>query len=85
VDKSVNTSAAHVRAFCETKSLCKTQSVTLTYFFAAQTVTIGSDGVSGRVSSLGLEGFRSRSLSLETLHRLFFMNFCKNELLKKRF
>jgi len=33
VDKSVDTSAAHVCAFCETKSLCKTQSVTLTYFF----------------------------------------------------
>jgi len=29
--------------------------------------------------SLGLEGFRSRSqaLSLETLHRSFFMKFCK--------
>jgi len=46
--------------------------------------------VSGRVStpifwSLGLEGFRSRSraLRLETLHRLFFMKFCKKEFLKK--
>ena len=27
----------------------------------------------------------SRALSLETLHRLFFMNFCKKKLLKKRF
>jgi len=35
--------------------------------------------------SLGLEGFRSRSwaLRLETLHRLFFMKFCKKEFLKK--
>jgi len=33
----------------------------------------------------GLEGFwsRSQALRLEILHRLFFMNFCK-ELLKKR-
>jgi len=27
----------------------------------------------------------SRALSLETSHRLFFMNFCKKELGKKRF
>jgi len=32
-----------------------------------------------KVSGLGLEGFRSRSRAfrLETLHRLFFMKFCK--------
>jgi len=37
--------------------------------------------------SLGFEGFRSRfrALRLETLHRLFFMKFCKKEFLKKRF
>ena len=37
--------------------------------------------------SLGLEGFwsRSRDLRFETLHRLFFMKFCKKEFLKKRF
>jgi len=37
--------------------------------------------------SLGLEGFRSqsRALCLETLHKLFFMKFCKKEFLKKRF
>ena len=28
-------------------------------------------------SRLGLKGFRSRALRLETLHRLFFMKFCK--------
>ena len=32
--------------------------------------------------SLGLEGFRSRALRLESLHRLVFMKFCK-ELRKK--
>ena len=44
-------------------------------------------GLEGLKSRLGLEEFRSRSraLSLETLHRLFFMKFCKKELLKKRF
>ena len=43
-------------------------------------------GLEGLRSRLGLEGFRSRSraLSREILHRLFFMKFCK-ELLKKRF
>ena len=48
--------------------------------------------VSRRVSkpvfwSLGLDGFRSRSraLSLETLHRLFFVKFCKKEVLKNVF
>ena len=41
-------------------------------------------GLEGLRSRLGLEGFRSRSraLRLETLHRLFFMKFCK-EFLKK--
>ena len=40
-------------------------------------------GLEGLRSRLGLEGFRSRSrtLRLETLHRLFFMKFCKKELL----
>jgi len=46
--------------------------------------------VSRRVSrpvlwSLGLEGFRSRALRLETLHRLFFVKFCKKEVLKNVF
>jgi len=38
-----------------------------------------------QVSSLGLEGFRSRSraLRLETLHKLFFVKFCKKEFLIK--
>jgi len=36
----------------------------------------------GLRSRLGLEGFRSRVLRLETLHRLLFMKFCK-EFLKK--
>jgi len=41
----------------------------------------------GLRSRLGLEGFqsRSRALRLETLHRLFFMNFCKKELLQKQY
>jgi len=41
-------------------------------------------GLEGLRSCLGLEGFRSRSraLRLETLHRIFFMKFCK-EFLKK--
>jgi len=36
-----------------------------------------------RRSRLGLKGFRSRSRALrfETLHRLFFMKFCKKEFL----
>ena len=40
-----------------------------------------------RRSRLGLEGFRSRSraLRLETLHRLFFMKFCKEFLEKTVF
>jgi len=42
-------------------------------------------GLEGLRSRLGLEGFRSRALRLETLHRLFFMKFCKKEFLKKRF
>jgi len=43
-------------------------------------------GVSvSKVSGLGLEGFRSRALRLETLHRSFFMKFCKKEFLEKRF
>jgi len=39
----------------------------------------------GLRSRLGLEGFRSpsRALRLETLHRLFFMKFCKKEFHKK--
>ena len=43
-------------------------------------------GLEGLRSRLGLEGFRSRSRAhrLETLHRLFFMKFCK-EFLKKWF
>jgi len=39
-------------------------------------------GLEGLRSRFGLEGFRSRALRLETLHRLFFMKFCK-EFLKK--
>jgi len=44
-------------------------------------------GLEGLRSHLGLEGFwsRSRALRLETLHRLFFLKFCKKEFLKKRF
>jgi len=44
-------------------------------------------GLEGLRSRLGFEGFRSRSraLRLETLHRLFFMKFCKKDFLKKRF
>jgi len=43
-------------------------------------------GLEGLRSRLGLEGFRSRSRAhrLETLHRLFFMKFCK-EFLEKWF
>ena len=37
---------------------------------------------SGR-SHLGLEGFRSRALRSETLHRIFLLKFCKKEFLKK--
>ena len=37
------------------------------------------------VWSLGLEGFRSRELRLETLHRSSFMKLCKKEFLKKTF
>jgi len=36
----------------------------------------------GLRSRLVLEGYRSRALCLETLHRLFFMKFCK-EFLEK--
>jgi len=39
VDKSVNTSTAHVCAFCETKSLCKNAKCDA-YALVAQTVTI---------------------------------------------
>jgi len=39
VDKSVNTSAAHVCAFTRLSPYAKTQSVTLTNFFVTQTVT----------------------------------------------
>ena len=38
-------------------------------------------GLEGLRSRLGLEGSRSRALRLETLHRLFFMKFCRNEFL----
>jgi len=42
-------------------------------------------GLEGLRSRLGLEGFwsRYRALRLETLHRLFFMNFCKEFLIKR--
>ena len=42
-------------------------------------------GLEGFRSRLGLEGFRSRSraLSLETLHELFFVKSCKKQLLKR--
>jgi len=40
VDKSVNTSAAHDCAFCETKSLCKNAKCDAYKLFVAQTVTI---------------------------------------------
>jgi len=46
VDKSVNTSAAHVCAFCETKSLCKNAKCDPYAFFVAQTVTIGKQRIS---------------------------------------
>jgi len=39
-------------------------------------------GLEGLRSRLGLEGSRSRALRLETLHRLFFMKFCKKFLKK---
>jgi len=39
-------------------------------------------GLEGRRSCVGLEGFRSRAIRFETLHRLLFMKFCK-EFLKK--
>jgi len=44
-------------------------------------------GLEGLRSRLGLGGFqsRSRALRLETLHRLLFKIFCKNELLQKQF
>jgi len=42
-------------------------------------------GFEGFRSRFGLEGFRSRyrALRLETLHRLFFMKFCKEEFIYK--
>jgi len=40
VDKSVNTSAAHVCAFCETTSLCKNAKCDAYKHFVAQAVTI---------------------------------------------
>jgi len=48
--------------------------------------SLGLEGLRPRLG-FGLEGFRSRSraLRLETLHRLFFMKFCKKEFLKKTF
>ena len=47
---------------------------------------LGLKGLRSRLG-LGLERFRSgsRALRLEILHRLFFMNFCKKELLKNGF
>jgi len=42
-------------------------------------------GLKGLRSRLALEGFRSRALRLETLHRLFFMKFCEKEFLIKGF
>jgi len=47
--------------------------------------SLGLEGPRSRLG-LSLEGFRSQSwaLRLETLHRLFFMKFCKKEFLKKR-
>ena len=44
-------------------------------------------GLEGLRSRLGLKGFRSqtRALCLETLHRLFFMKFCKKGFLNKWF
>ena len=45
---------------------------------------LGLEGLWSRLG-LGHEGFRSRALSLETVHRLFFIKFCKKEFLKKRF
>ena len=44
-------------------------------------------GLEGLRSRLGLKGFRSqtRALCLETLHRLFFMKFCKEEFLQKTY
>jgi len=46
--------------------------------------SLGLEGLRSRLG-LGLEGFRSRSraLRLETLHRLFFIKFCKKEFLWK--
>jgi len=40
VDQSVNTSSAHVCAFCEIKSLCKNAKCATYTLFVAQTVTI---------------------------------------------
>jgi len=47
---------------------------------------LGPEGLRSRLG-LDLEGSRSRSqaLRLETLHRLFFMKFCKKEFLKNGF
>jgi len=50
-----------------------------------QTSDLFFKGLEGLRSRLGLEGFRSRALRLETLYRLFFMKFCEKEFLKKRF
>ena len=46
--------------------------------------SLGLEGLRSRLG-LGLEGFRSRShaLRLKTLHRLFFMKFCKEFLIKR--
>ena len=45
---------------------------------------LGLEGLRSRLG-LGLEEFwsRSRDLRLETLHKLFFMKFCKKEFLQK--
>jgi len=56
VNKLVNTAAAHVCAFCETKSLYKNKSVRLTDFFVAQTVTVGEQKISSK-SDIFLKNF----------------------------
>ena len=46
MDKSVNTSAANVCAFCELSPCAKMRSLTFTHFFEARTGTIGKQMIS---------------------------------------
>jgi len=68
VDKLVNTSAAHIWAFCDTKSLSKNAKCdTYALFFVAQTVTIGEQKISPKSHILKNNIFRLLLLQTKVL------------------